>query len=64
MMLLVINPNTTQSMTDKIEAAARAVAAPETEITAVNPTKGPTSIEGHYDGRSACLGSSTRYATA
>uniref|UniRef100_A8M8B5 Asp/Glu racemase n=1 Tax=Salinispora arenicola (strain CNS-205) TaxID=391037 RepID=A8M8B5_SALAI len=50
MMLLVINPNTTQSMTDKIEAAARAVAAPETEITAVNPTKGPTSIEGHYDG--------------
>lgn len=47
--ILVINPNTTESMTRKIEAAARAVAAPETAVTAVNPESGPVSIEGAYD---------------
>jgi allantoin racemase len=49
MKLLVINPNTTASMTAKIGAAARAVAAPGTEIRAVNPADGPVSIEGPYD---------------
>ena len=49
MRILVINPNTTLSMTDKIGEAARSVAAPGTEITAVSPDKGPVSIEGHYD---------------
>jgi allantoin racemase len=47
--LRLINPNTTRAMTDTIGAAARAVAAPGTEITAVNPTMGPASIESHYD---------------
>ncbi len=47
--ILVINPNTTQSMTDKIGEAARSVAAAGTEITALSPDKGPVSIEGHYD---------------
>jgi allantoin racemase len=47
--LLVVNPNTTASMTAKIDAAARSVAAPGTAITAVNPASGPASIEGHYD---------------
>jgi allantoin racemase len=49
MKLLVVNPNTTASMTEKIGAAARSVAAPGTAIEAVNPAMGPASIEGFYD---------------
>jgi allantoin racemase len=49
MKILVVNPNTTLSMTEKIGEAARSVAAAGTEITAVSPDKGPVSIEGHYD---------------
>src|SRR3954469_18893230 len=49
MRILVVNPNTTASMTDKIGHAARAVAAPGTEIIAVNPADGPVSIEGYYE---------------
>lgn len=36
----VINPNTSLAMTESIGAAARAVAAPGTEILAVCPAKG------------------------
>lgn len=49
MRILVVNPNTTRSMTDKIGAAARAAAATGTDITAVSPAMGPVSIEGYYD---------------
>jgi allantoin racemase len=49
MKILVVNPNTTASMTEKIGAAARSVAAPGTEIVALNPSYGPASIEGYYD---------------
>jgi allantoin racemase len=49
MRLLVVNPNTTVSMTMRIGRAARAVALPSTEIVAVNPADGPASIEGAYD---------------
>lgn len=49
MRILIVNPNTTQSMTDKIGAAARAVASPGTEVSAVSPAMGPVSIEGYYD---------------
>ena len=49
MRILVVNPNTSVAMTEKIGAAARAVAAPGTEIIAVNPADGPVSIEGYYD---------------
>ncbi|NHC35830.1 aspartate/glutamate racemase family protein [Scytonema millei] len=49
MKIKVINPNTTASMTQKIALAAKAVASPDTEIIACNPTMGPVSIEGHYD---------------
>jgi allantoin racemase len=45
----VVNPNTTVSMTEKISAAARAVASSGTEIWARNPSDGPVSIEGFYD---------------
>ena len=49
MNILIVNPNTTRSMTDKIGEAARLAAAPGTTITAVNPGFGPASIEGYYD---------------
>lgn len=49
MRIVVINPNTTASMTEKIGAAARAVAAPGTTIVACNPQDGPVSIEGYVD---------------
>jgi allantoin racemase len=49
MRILVVNPNTTASMTEKIGQAARAAAAEGTEIIAVNPKDGPVSIEGYYD---------------
>lgn len=47
--LTVINPNTTESMTRLIEACARQVAGPGTEVTGRTPAMGPASIESHYD---------------
>jgi allantoin racemase len=47
--ILVVNPNTTASMTETIAAAARGVAGPWTEIVAVTSSMGPASIEGYYD---------------
>jgi allantoin racemase len=49
MRILIVNPNTTPSMTDKIAAAARSVAAAGTVIEAVTSPMGPASIEGYYD---------------
>lgn len=49
MLIHVVNPNTTETMTAKIAAAARAVAMPETQILATQPAMGPVSIEGWYD---------------
>ena len=52
--ILIVNPNTTASMTDKIRACAESVRGPDTSIAAVNPSTGPRSIEGHYD-EAMCL---------
>jgi allantoin racemase len=49
MKLLVINPNTTQAMTDAIAEQACAAAAPGTTIEAVSAPWGPASIEGHAE---------------
>jgi allantoin racemase len=49
MLIHVVNPNTTESFTRKIEAAAHAAAAPSTQIIATQPDMGPVSIEGYYD---------------
>ena len=49
MKLLLVNPNTTASMTEKAASAARSVAGSGTEILASNPADGPVSIEGYYD---------------
>jgi allantoin racemase len=48
-LIRVVNPNTTASMTALIERSARAVASPGTTIEAVTSTMGPASIESHYD---------------
>jgi len=56
MKIMVINPNSTASMTDKIGACAKASAAEGTEIIAVNPPDSPASIEGYSDGALAIPG--------
>ncbi|TCO76015.1 allantoin racemase [Plasticicumulans lactativorans] len=56
MQIRVINPNTTAAMTAKIGRAAQAVAAPGTQIVAVNPASGPVSIESHFDEAVSAIG--------
>lgn len=54
--ILIVNPNTTVSMTEKIGEAARAAAGAGTRITAINPTSGPAAIQGADDGAAALPG--------
>ena len=49
MKLLLVNPNTTASMTARMRDAAYAVAAAGTDVVAVTAEYGPESIEGYYD---------------
>ncbi len=49
MRILVINPNTSEEMTQDIDREARQYARSDTEIETVCPTRGPRSIEGHYE---------------
>ncbi len=49
MLLQVVNPNTTASMTALIGRSARAAAAPGTVVRAVSPETGPAAIESHVD---------------
>ena len=49
MKLLVVNVNTTPSMTEAIAASARSVAAPGTEIIGLTPTIGAESVEGNFE---------------
>lgn len=56
MLIRVINPNTTRSMTEKIGESARRVAAPGTRIVASNPAGGPVSIESHFDEAISAVG--------
>lgn len=49
MRILVINPNTTQAMTDAIGEVAAAAAAPGTAVQCTSPAGGPRSIEGFTD---------------
>ena len=56
MRILIINPNTTASMTEKIGHAARQVASTGTTIVARNPARGPASIQGAEDGEAALPG--------
>ncbi len=56
MRLMVINPNSTASMTDKIAAAARAAVPAGVTVVAVTNTSGPPSIQGAADGVTATPG--------
>tara|TARA_Y100000748_G_scaffold159938_1_gene133786 strand:+ start:7289 stop:8032 length:744 start_codon:yes stop_codon:yes gene_type:complete len=56
MHIRVINPNTTQAMTDTIGTAAKTVAASGTRISATQPDSGPVSIESHFDEAVSVLG--------
>jgi allantoin racemase len=47
--IFVINPNTSESMTDHIRRELEKVKRPDTELTVVNPEHGPVSIESAYD---------------
>lgn len=49
MRILVVNPNTTASMTALIGECARASVGAGVVVDAVNPTAGPVSLESHYD---------------
>lgn len=49
MLIQVVNPNTTASMTDLIGRGARAATGPDTAVVTVHPEMGPASIESHYD---------------
>jgi allantoin racemase len=49
MRILVINPNTSEEMTQDIDREARQYARADTEIETVCPAWGPRSIEGHYE---------------
>jgi allantoin racemase len=49
MRFLIINPNTTEQMTDEIGEQARRYARTDVEIDEVSPSWGPRSIEGHYE---------------
>lgn len=54
--ILVVNPNSTVSMTEKIGAAARKAAGTATRISAANPTDAPPAIQGREDGEAALPG--------
>jgi allantoin racemase len=49
MRILVVNPNTTQAMTDDNLELALVAAAPGTVVESLSPVDGPPSIEGHAD---------------
>lgn len=49
MTILLLNPNTSQDFTDKIEVVAQRYSSQNTQIKVLNPTSGPRSIESVYD---------------
>lgn len=56
MLIKVINPNTTESMSEMIGDAARGVAAAGTRIVMTTSQSGAESIEGHYDEAMSIVG--------
>jgi allantoin racemase len=63
MRILVINPNTTVSMTESIRRAAQRYASPATVILATQPSFGPESIEGNFEGYLSVVGVLDRLVT-
>ncbi|ANY08948.1 aspartate/glutamate racemase family protein [Pseudonocardia sp. HH130630-07] len=56
MRILVVNVNTTVSVTEAIAASARAVAGPGTEIVGLTPRFGAESVEGNLESYLAAVG--------
>ena len=56
MRILIVNVNTTESMTEGIGAQARKVAAAGTEIVALTPRFGAESVEGNFESYLAAVG--------
>jgi allantoin racemase len=54
--IMVVNPNTTASMTEAVVAAARRVASEGTQIVGGTPARGVASIESHVDEAWGALG--------
>jgi allantoin racemase len=54
--ILVVNVNTTQSMTEAITEQARSAAAPGTEIIGRTPRFGAASVESHFESYLAAVG--------
>jgi allantoin racemase len=61
--LLVVNVNTTATMTAAIAASARSVAAPGTEIVGLTPTVGADSVEGNFESYLAAVAVMSAVAT-
>ncbi|WP_448623742.1 aspartate/glutamate racemase family protein [Geodermatophilus sp. URMC 64] len=55
MRILLVNVNTSASVTDTVAAAARRVVAPTTEIVGVTPRFGPEAVEGQIDSHLAAV---------
>jgi Asp/Glu/hydantoin racemase len=53
--LLVVNCTISESITEVIDAAARAAAGPSTEVVTLAPTWGVVSAEGYLDGHLASV---------
>jgi allantoin racemase len=49
MRILMINPNTSEVFTEKVQKIADKYASEKTEVVAMNPASGPRSIESIYD---------------
>jgi allantoin racemase len=49
MKIYVINPNTSESVTEHIRRELEKIKRPDTQLTVVNPEHGPVSIESAYD---------------
>ena len=64
MLIHVVNPNTTSSMTEKIGAAAKTAAGANVEIMVSQAEMGPVSIEGYYDEAFAVPGMLARIVEA
>ncbi len=62
MNILVINPNTSESMTDAIRESARRGAGPGVNVDVVSAARGPRSIEGNLDHCLASVGVLERIA--
>jgi allantoin racemase len=50
MKILILNPNTTASLTERLVAIARTVVGPDTEVFGAQPSWGVPAVQGYQDG--------------